>query len=82
METRVRETNLERLMTLQQVADFLHVSKSSVRRWSCRGALRSYVIGGRGDRRYRVEDVLAFLEGSSRPSSQGASRKGDRAAAL
>ncbi len=56
---------LERMLTVRQVADFLHVSICSVRRWSDMGALRFYRVGTRGDRRYRHQDVLRFLEESS-----------------
>ena len=59
--------NLETMLTARQVADFLHVSISTVRRWSDRGMLTCYRIGSRGDRRYRREDILLFLgEGDHR----------------
>ena len=61
---RVKQTPIERLLTAQEVADFLSVSVCSVGRWSRRGLLRSYRVGGRGDLRYQLEDVLRFLEKS------------------
>jgi len=60
-----KETDGERMMTAQQVADFLQVSICSIRRWSDKGALKFYRVGSRGDRRYWREDVLRFLEESS-----------------
>jgi len=63
-EERVKQTRIERLLTAQQVADFLSVSVCSVGRWSRRGLLRSYHVGGRGDLRFKLEDVLRFLEKS------------------
>ena len=51
----------EAFMTCQEVADFLRVHLSSVRRWSRTGKLTAYRVGGRGDWRYRHEDVLTFL---------------------
>ena len=51
----------EAMLTARQVADFLQVHISTVRRWSDQGILRSYRVGLRRDRRYRQEDVLDFL---------------------
>ena len=51
----------EAMMTGEEVADFLRVHLSSVRRWSRGGKLRAYKVGDRGDWRYRHQDVLAFL---------------------
>ena len=51
----------ETMLTGRQVADFLQVHISTVRRWSDQGILRSYRVGLRRDRRYRQEDVLEFL---------------------
>ncbi|MGB2583366.1 MAG: hypothetical protein WBC89_04330 [Dehalococcoidia bacterium] len=36
-----------------------------MRRWSDKGALKFYRVGSSGDRRYRCEDILRFLEDSS-----------------
>jgi excisionase family DNA binding protein len=62
---KTNEETLEMMLTIRQVADFLHISISTVRRWSNSGMLRSYRIGPRGDRRYLRDDVLRFLEGCS-----------------
>jgi excisionase family DNA binding protein len=51
----------EAIMTCDEVAEFLRVHVISVRRWSRSGKLRAYRVGGRGDWRYRQQDVLAFL---------------------
>ena len=49
------------IMTGVEVADFLRVHLSSVRRWSRSGDLKAYKVGSRGDWRYREQDVLDFL---------------------
>lgn len=49
------------IMTCDEVAEYLRVHVSSVRRWSRGGTLTAYKVGGRGDWRYREQDVLAFL---------------------
>ena len=51
----------EVIMTGEEVAEFLRVHLSSVRRWSRSGELKAYKVGNRGDWRYRHQDVLAFL---------------------
>ncbi|MDY6892332.1 MAG: helix-turn-helix domain-containing protein [Chloroflexota bacterium] len=58
----------KRIMTCDEVADFLRVHVSSVRRWSRSGKLPAYKVGGRGDWRYREQEVLAFLYDKTRES--------------
>jgi excisionase family DNA binding protein len=66
MRQLVNNSPIETMLTIRQVADFLHVSMSTVRRWSASGILKSYRVGPRGDRRYQRDDVLRFLEESTR----------------
>jgi len=49
------------IMTCDEVAEYLRVHVSSVRRWSRSGKITAYKVGGRGDWRYREQDVLSFL---------------------
>ena len=65
MRQMTSEAPLETMLTIRQVADFLHISISTARRWSRSGMLRSYRIGSRGDRRYLRDDVLSFLDEST-----------------
>jgi excisionase family DNA binding protein len=60
-KTMKRKSNNKAIMTCDEVAEFLRVHRSSVRRWSRSGKLKAYKVGGRGDWRYRHQDVLAFL---------------------
>ncbi len=62
-----KERSSDNLMTVRQVAMFLQVSICSIRRWSDRGELKFYRVGARGDRRYYKQDVLDFVDLSSRP---------------
>ena len=64
MDERIKQTPIESLMTARQVADFLQVSVCTVGRWSRRGALKFYRVGDRGDMRYRLDDILRFLDES------------------
>ena len=61
-----RRTNLlvdDHIMTCHEVAQFLRVHISSIRRWTRSRKLKAYRVGDRGDWRYREEDVRAFLYG-------------------
>jgi excisionase family DNA binding protein len=49
------------MLTTSEVARILNVHINTVRRWSNQGALKSYRIGSRGDRRFRKDDVDALL---------------------
>ena len=49
------------VLTVREVARFLNIHVNTVRRWSDLGILKGYRIGPRGDRRFRQEDVFAFL---------------------
>jgi excisionase family DNA binding protein len=51
----------EKLMTISEAADLLKVSKASLRRWSNSGALKSYRVGSRSERRFKLADLLAFV---------------------
>lgn len=49
------------MLTTGDVADLLNLHVNTVRRWADRGILKAYRLGSRNDRRFRREDVLAFL---------------------
>ena len=53
--------NIASLMTVAQVARRLSAHPHSVRRWADSGLLSCYRIGFRRDRRFKQEDVEAFL---------------------
>ena len=63
METEYREDKLPaRLLPVSEVARFLGVHTSTVRRWEKKGILKSYTIGLRHNLRFKQEDVLNFLD--------------------
>ncbi len=67
-----RENKLPaRLLSINEVARFLGVHSSTVRRWVKKGLLESYAIGLRHSLRFKQEDVLRFLS-----MSQDGSRRG------
>jgi excisionase family DNA binding protein len=54
-------------MTVTDVARALNVHINTVRRWSDKGVLKSFRICGRGDRRFKKEDIIRFLSESWPP---------------
>jgi excisionase family DNA binding protein len=52
----------EELLDIQQAAQFLQVSETSLRRWTNSGRLACLRVGGKRERRFRRDDLVAFLE--------------------
>ena len=55
-------TDKQRFLTITEAAKFLQVSETSLRRWTNNGTLRCFRVGGRNERRFLKEDLLAFLQ--------------------
>jgi len=49
------------MLTTGDVGQLLGIHPNTVRCWSQKGILKVYYIGPRGDRRFRHEDIDAFL---------------------
>ena len=66
--------NSEVLLDINQAADFLQVSVTSLRRWTDSGKLACLRVGVRRERRFRKSDLLAFMEDQpgNQPSAEGA----------
>ena len=63
IKTEYPESNLPaRLLAINEVACFLGVHSSTVRRWGKEGLLKSYSIGLGRNLRFKQEDVLNFLD--------------------
>ncbi len=61
----------DRLLTVREVADLLHVHTNTVRGWSDLGLIKSYRVGPRGDRRFKAKDISNFIT-TVRPNLGGA----------
>jgi excisionase family DNA binding protein len=55
-----------RLLAVDEVARFLGVHSSTVRRWEKTGLLKSYPIGPHNNLRFKQEDILNFLDTNAR----------------
>jgi len=62
-----------RLLSIGEVARFLGVHTSTVRRWGKQGLLKSYAIGLRNNLRFKQEDVLNFLDKCQAEGTHGIS---------
>ena len=63
--------NNNNFLTIAEAARFLSVSKTSLRRWSNDGRLPCYRLGPRSERRFREDDLLAFVAGSNDSTDMG-----------
>jgi excisionase family DNA binding protein len=61
----------EGLLTLEEAARLLGVSKITLRRWTRAGSLGCVRVGQRGDRRFRREDLEGYISTRVRLSSVG-----------
>src|SRR5439155_24485471 len=55
----------QRFLTIGEAAQFLNVSEVSLRRWTNSGKLRCFRVGGRSERRFLIDDLLAFMSSTT-----------------
>lgn len=55
-------TDNKEFLTITEAAEFLQVSETSLRRWTNSGKLRCFRVGGRHERRFLREDLVAFMQ--------------------
>jgi excisionase family DNA binding protein len=53
---------MNNMLTIREVSQLLHIHPNTLRRWCDSGRIKAYRITTRGDRRFRREDIAAFLE--------------------
>ena len=59
-------TDLGPLLTASEVAEMLHLHVNTVKRLGDRGELPFFRVSSRGDRRFRLDDIMAFLTRNAR----------------
>ncbi len=62
-------TDLGPMLTASEVAEMLHLHVNTVKRLGDRGELPFFRVCSRGDRRFRLEDVMSFLTRNARRAS-------------
>jgi len=60
--------DLNGLLTIAEAAELLNVHTNTVRRWSNKGILETYILGSRNDRRFKHRDVNKLLRKKSSTS--------------
>jgi excisionase family DNA binding protein len=55
--------NMDKLLTVKEVCEILHVHPNTLRRWSDLGRIKTLRITQRGDRRYRFSEIESFING-------------------
>jgi len=56
------DEHISDMLTIREVARIFHVHPNTLRRWSNDGRIRAYRITSRGDRRYKREEIVRFLD--------------------
>jgi transcriptional repressor of dcmA and dcmR len=54
---------MEKLLNIKEAAEFLNVSEMTIRRWTNGGKLRCFRVGGKRERRFKFQDLHAYIEG-------------------
>jgi len=55
--------DLPDILTVKEVAKYMKISPLTLKRWGKRGDfIPAFRINSRGDRRYKKEDLIAFIE--------------------
>ena len=61
-----KNTTINPMLTVSDVAHLISVHTNTVRRWSNQGVLKTYYISSRGDRRFQKKDIYDFLRQKSK----------------
>lgn len=59
-------SDLSPMLTAVEVAKLLHLHPNTVKRLGDRGELPYYRVTRRGDRRFKIDDVLEYLQARNR----------------
>ncbi len=59
----------KKYLNISEAAQFLDVSTASLRRWTNSGKLRGFRVGGRRERRFLEEDLVAFMQATNMEST-------------
>ena len=57
----MKKQDFPELLTKTEVADYLRVSRATIKRWTKNGSIPFIRINKRGDMRFKKDDILALL---------------------
>jgi len=57
----VTNSKTDKMLTVKDAAEIIHVHPNTLRRWHEKGRIRAYRIGTRGDRRFMQSDIASFV---------------------
>lgn len=58
----MKKQQIIELLTLSEACQILKVHPNTLRKWDRKGILKAVRFGERGDRRYKKEELLTFIE--------------------
>lgn len=51
-----------KLLRIREAANILGVNPETLRRWDRSGRLKAVIVSRRGDRRYKQDDIIKFID--------------------
>ena len=66
----VIDSQKDKMLTVREVSELLHVHPNTLRRWADKGIIKSFCITPRGDRRFMSRDINQFLEGMNKQNQE------------
>ncbi len=64
------EQVMEQLLNIKEAARILHVTETTIRRWTNTGLLACYRIGLKRERRFKIDDLKQYLKGGKNRAGQ------------
>jgi len=61
-----KDDRLPKLIGIKEAAEMLSVHPATLRRWDKEDKLKPIIISKRGDRRYRLEDIIKFIKNENK----------------
>lgn len=61
-----KDQKIPELLTLKEACEILKVHPNTLRQWDEKGILKAIRFGTRGDRKYKMADILKFVEGDKK----------------
>lgn len=62
----MKKQQVSELVTLSEASQILKVHPNTLRKWDRKGILKAVRFGERGDRRYRKEDIMSFMNSTNK----------------